>query len=180
MRFLTILPLAASSATAGYCIARRSPPFCAARRIPAASAGSFLYPLALGGPMSCSLCAIVSGDADAHRVYEGEDVVAFLDQNPAVRGHALVVPRDHDADPLDGEGDAVAEATRRVARALEAALDRDGVSVFYTTPTLVGDVTHPHVHVLPRDQGDDVHLALERSALDDDAGALAERVRERV
>ncbi|MFB6078726.1 MAG: HIT family protein [Halarchaeum sp.] len=130
--------------------------------------------------MSCSLCAIVAGDADAHRVYEGEDVIAFLDENPAVHGHALVAPRDHDADALDGAGDAVAAATRRVARALETVLGCDGVSAFYTTPTLVGDVTHPHVHVLPRDRGDDVHLALERSTLDDDAGALAERVRERV
>lgn len=133
--------------------------------------------------MSCPFCRVAAGDADAPRVYESEAVVAFLDANPAVRGHTLVVPRAHDGDVFDdADGSAaVFDAVRRVARALEAVLGADGVSVFYTTPDLVGDVTHPHVHVLPRDDGDDVHLSLDRGSLDDaDGERLAERVRDAV
>ncbi|GAD52538.1 Bis(5'-nucleosyl)-tetraphosphatase [Halarchaeum acidiphilum MH1-52-1] len=133
--------------------------------------------------MACHFCAIAAGDADAHRLYETDDVVAFLDANPAVRGHTLVVPTIHERDVLDDPSEAadVFAAVQTVGRALRVALDADGVSVFYTTPELVGDVTHPHVHLLPRDADDDVHLALERGTLDDAAATrLAERLRERV
>ncbi|GGN17360.1 HIT family protein [Halarchaeum nitratireducens] len=130
--------------------------------------------------MACRFCDIAAGDAEVPRLYETDDVVAFLDANPAVRGHALVVPTLHERDVLDdrGEATAVFAAVQRVGSALRDALDADGISVFYTTPELVGDVTHPHVHLLPRDRGDGVHLALDRGTLDEaDADALVERVR---
>jgi len=130
--------------------------------------------------MSCRFCAIADGDAEAARLHETDDVVAFLDGNPATRGHALVVPKIHERDVLDDpeEATAVFGAVQRVGSALRGALDADGISVFYTTPELVGDVTHPHVHLLPRDGDDDVHLALDRGTLDEaDADALVERVR---
>ncbi|GGM65841.1 histidine triad (HIT) family protein [Halarchaeum rubridurum] len=130
--------------------------------------------------MACHFCDIAAGDADAPRLHETDDVVAFLDANPAVRGHALVVPKTHERDVLDdpGEATAVFGAVQRVGSALRVALDADGVSVFYTTPELVGEVTHPHVHLLPRDRGDDVHLALDRGSLDAaDAEDVVERVR---
>ncbi|WP_435096174.1 HIT family protein [Halarchaeum sp. P4] len=130
---------------------------------------------------SCAFCRIVAGEADAHRVYESERVVAFLDANPAVRGHTLVVPVAHGDDVFanDADAGAVFEAVRTLADALERALDVDGVSVFYTTPRIVGGVDHPHVHLLPRDSADGVHLSLPRGSLDDgEATALTARVRE--
>lgn len=133
--------------------------------------------------MACHFCAIAAGDAEASRLHETDDVVAFLDANPAIRGHTLVVPKRHDRDVLDDptEVTAVFGAVQRVGSALRDTLDADGVSVFYTTPELVGDVTHPHVHLLPRDAGDDVHLALDRGTLDpSDAETLTERVGERL
>lgn len=122
---------------------------------------------------SCAFCRIVAGETDAHRVYEGERVVAFLDANPAVRGHTLVVPVAHDDDVFanDEDAGAVFAAVRALASALERALEVDGVSVFYTTPDIVGGVDHPHVHLLPRDRGDGVHLSLPRGSLDDAEGA---------
>lgn len=129
----------------------------------------------------CDFCRIVAGEEPAYRLYEDDRAVAFLDVNPAVQGHTLVVPRDHEAELLGCERrrqTGVLEAIRTVARGLEAALEPDGFSVFYTSGELVGSVEHAHVHLLPRTDGDDVSLSLPRSQLDHDAGTtIASRVR---
>jgi histidine triad (HIT) family protein len=132
----------------------------------------------------CSFCAIVRGQRDAYRLYEDDRTVAFLDGDPAVRGHTLVAPRDHHEYLFTDDASlsaAVFGTVRRVARAVTRALEADGVSTFYTTGDFVGHVTHAHVHVLPRHADDGIHLALDRSPLDDgDAETLAACVRERV
>jgi diadenosine tetraphosphate (Ap4A) HIT family hydrolase len=43
----------------------------------------------------CIFCAIVSGAAPAHRVYEDEDVLAFMDIRPFSEGHTLTIPKAH-------------------------------------------------------------------------------------
>ncbi|WP_436345390.1 HIT family protein [Natronorubrum sp. FCH18a] len=132
----------------------------------------------------CEFCRIVAGDRSAHVLYEDDRTVAFLDANPAVRGHSLVVPRVHEQELLavdDAMAPAVFESVRIVANALETVLDPDGFSVFHTSGPLVGTVDHAHVHLLPRIVDDDVSLSLSRDRLEaDDASALATRVRESV
>ena len=46
----------------------------------------------------CLFCKIVAGDIPGTKVAEDERTVAFMDINPATRGHLLVVPRDHSPD----------------------------------------------------------------------------------
>ena len=48
----------------------------------------------------CLFCKIVAGELPATIVAEDERTVSFMDINPATRGHALVVPREHAADLL--------------------------------------------------------------------------------
>ncbi|SDJ36990.1 HIT family protein [Natronorubrum texcoconense] len=132
----------------------------------------------------CEFCRIAAGDRPAHVLYEDDRTIAFLDANPAVRGHSLVVPRVHEPELLavdDATSTAVFESVRTVANALEAVLDPDGFSVFHTSGPLVGTVDHAHVHLLPRTGDDDVSLSLSRDRLEsDDASTLATRVRESV
>src|ERR1044072_9792340 len=52
-------------------------------------------------PMSdpdCLFCKIVAGETPATVVREDERTIAFMDINPATRGHALVIPRTHAQD----------------------------------------------------------------------------------
>ena len=42
---------------------------------------------------SCVFCTIAAGEAEAERVLEDDDFVAFLDQRPVFKGHVLLVPR---------------------------------------------------------------------------------------
>lgn len=127
----------------------------------------------------CEFCAIVAGERDAHTLYEDERTLAFLDENPAVGGHALVVPKEHHAALLESDdAAAVFRTVQTVSDRLDAVLDPGGFSVFYTTETLVGNVDHGHVHLLPRGEDDGVSLALDRQPLDEvRAAELASAVR---
>lgn len=132
---------------------------------------------------SCVFCRIVAGEADAFRVYEDDQTVGFLDHEPAIEGHTLVVPRDHlpRLEDIDEEAfTAMFAAARRVALALEAALDADGVSLFHSSGAAAGqDVFHAHVHVLPRHDDDTVTFAPSRTRLDPaTAKDLTARIRE--
>lgn len=129
----------------------------------------------------CQFCRIAAGEEDAHVIRRADDTVAFLDVRPAVRGHVLVAPVDHRASLLATDDEvsiAVFETARTAASAMERALEPDGFSLFHTSGDLVGTVDHAHLHVLPRRDGDRVHVSLERDTLSAEAGAaLAERIR---
>lgn len=130
---------------------------------------------------NCPFCRIIGGDEDAHLLLETDRTTAFLDENPAIRGHVLVVPNDHRAHLFAGDpalvGD-VFQSVQRVVQAMNRTLEPDGVSLFYTSGDLTGQVRHAHVHLLPRDVDDDIHLALARGNLDEAAAStLAASIR---
>lgn len=128
----------------------------------------------------CVFCEIIAGDRDAHVVSETASAVAFLDSNPATPGHTLVAPRSHIEflfDAAEATSTAVFRTARGVVAAMNRTVDPAGLSVFYTSGELVGHVTHAHVHLVPRYPDDEVHLALPRERLDQDAPRLAERLR---
>lgn len=120
----------------------------------------------------CEFCRIVTGAQTAHVLHETDRTVAFLDENPAVEGHTLVVPKLHEEELLRAD-DALALAgfrtVRDVANALSRTLEPDGMSVFYTSGDLVGHVTHAHIHLLPRNVDDDIRVGLARNPLDDES-----------
>jgi diadenosine tetraphosphate (Ap4A) HIT family hydrolase len=132
----------------------------------------------------CVFCGIVHGDVEHSSVYEDERVVAFLDIQPVVRGHLLVVPREHAANlaDLDGEdGAAMFETGRRAAAALRVSgLRCEGVNLFVADGEAAGqDVFHVHLHVIPRYEGDGFSLRFPpdyairpREELDEAASAI--------
>ena len=80
----------------------------------------------------CLFCGIVAGDVPAQIVDSDEHTVAFMDINPATRGHALVVPRAHSADLMEVSDEDLERSTlaaRRLARRMRAALEPDGFNV---------------------------------------------------
>jgi histidine triad (HIT) family protein len=131
---------------------------------------------------NCEFCRIAGGETDAHLLYEDDRTAAFLDRNPAVEGHALVVPKRHRGELLvSDDSTAVWRTVRRMPSAMEAALDPEGFSTFHTSGPLVGNVDHAHVHLLPREADDAVHIALDRTPLREDAAArITARVRARL
>jgi len=114
------------------------------------------------GSADCLFCKIAGGELPATIVDEDARTLAFMDINPATRGHALVIPRAHAADLHEiGEEDlqAVAVAARRLAGRVRAQLGADGVNLINSCGAAAWQtVFHFHVHVVPRYAGDPLQL----------------------
>ena len=110
----------------------------------------------------CIFCKIVAGELPAAVVGSDERVLAFLDINPATRGHTLVIPRAHVEDIHEiGSEDlaaAIALAQTIAVRARER-LGADGVNLLHSSGSAAWQtVFHFHIHVIPRYLGDPLRL----------------------
>jgi histidine triad (HIT) family protein len=110
----------------------------------------------------CLFCKIVAGDVPATRVYEDERTIAFMDINPATRGHLLVIPRAHARDLLvvdPADLAACAEAAQKLAGLVSEKLGADGVNLINSCGQAAWQtVYHFHIHVIPRYAGDPLRL----------------------
>ncbi len=104
----------------------------------------------------CAFCRIVAGTEPAHVVLESAAAIAFLDARPLLKGHVLLVPRDHVA-TLPEVSDEVLlplmSMARRLATAVLDGLGAEGSFVALNN-TVSQSVPHLHVHVVPRTKGD--------------------------
>jgi histidine triad (HIT) family protein len=112
--------------------------------------------------VDCLFCRIVAGEIPSRRIYEDERTIAFMDINPATRGHLLVIPRAHARDlHVIGDDDlaACARTARRMAGLARDRLAADGVTIMQSNGAAAWQtVFHYHVHVIPRYQGDPLVL----------------------
>src|SRR4051794_34973567 len=110
----------------------------------------------------CLFCKIVAGEIPSTRVAEDDRTVAFMDINPATRGHLLVVPRAHARDVRDIDPDdlaAVAQAAQRIAATMPERLGADGVNLLNSCGRAAWQtVFHFHLHVIPRYAADPLRL----------------------
>lgn len=101
---------------------------------------------------------ILRGEIPSIKVYEDEHAFAFMDINPAARGHTLVIPKAEAENLLDLPA-AVAGpfllATQKVAAAVKAALNAPGIMIAQLNGAAAGQtVPHVHFHIIPRWGGD--------------------------
>ena len=110
----------------------------------------------------CIFCKIAAGELPAQIVDEDERTIAFMDINPATRGHLLVIPRRHsrDLEEVDPEDlTAVALTAQRMARRVFERLDADGVNLLNSCRAAAWQtVFHFHIHVIPRYEHDPLKL----------------------
>ncbi len=103
---------------------------------------------------NCIFCKIVRGEIPCTKVYEDEDVLAFLDISQTTIGHTLVITKEHFDNFLYVPKDLVAKtfnAAQKVAQALTAGLGAKGINILNNTNEIAGQtVMHFHVHVIPR------------------------------
>ena len=130
----------------------------------------------------CLFCGIIAGDVPSEIVDSDEHTVAFMDINPATRGHALVVPRTHSADLMeisDEDLERTMVAARRLARKIDATLEPDGFNILNACrPAAWQTVFHYHLHVIPRYDDDPLKLPwIPRGADEDAIAAVADEIR---
>ncbi|ACL23705.1 HIT family protein [Chloroflexus aggregans] len=131
--------------------------------------------------MTSVFTRIVRGEIPAFKLYEDELTLAFLDINPAARGHTLVIAKPELPGLLDLPPElvtATALTTQRVARAIVAALKPDGFNIIQNNGSAAGQVVfHFHIHIIPRWEGDrSVKLWRPGTATADDLRAVADEI----
>ena len=99
-------------------------------------------------------CKIVNGDIPCYKVYEDDDVLAFLDISQVTKGHTLVIPKKHYDNFLAVPKDTmhkVMDVAQRIGQAQMSILGAKGVNILTNVNKEAGQcVFHFHVHVIPR------------------------------
>ena len=119
---------------------------------------------------NCIFCKIIAGQIPCYKVYEDDVVLAFLDIGPVVRGHTLVVPKEHHATFLGMPPERVGAVYARVGKIAQAVLNATGTKACHYLANSGSDamqsVHHAHCHIIPRAAGDGFHVPWPVKALD--------------
>ena len=110
----------------------------------------------------CLFCKIISGEIPAHKVFENEKALAFLDINPINPGHVLIIPKKHYDTLLGADAEslrALIEFVPLIAKAVMQGLGYNGFNLGVNNGAVAGQVIpHLHFHIMPRREGDDHQL----------------------
>ncbi|MDD2237444.1 MAG: HIT domain-containing protein [Kiritimatiellae bacterium] len=106
----------------------------------------------------CIFCKIVAGEIPCTRVYEDDQTLVFMDIGPIIKGHMLVIPKQHH-DPITETPDDVLghliAVVKKIAAAQKKALKCDGCNIIQNNGVCSGQaVPHLHFHVIPRFEKD--------------------------
>lgn len=112
---------------------------------------------------------IIRGDAPCYRLYEDDDVLAFLDLFPQSYGHALVIPKRSAArNLLDVDPEALAKVmavVQRLSRVITEELKPAGVQVAQFNGAPAGQIVfHLHFHIIPRYEGEGLGIHASQKA----------------
>lgn len=111
---------------------------------------------------NCIFCKLANGEIPTATIYEDEDFRVILDANPASKGHALIIPKEHYANLYELEeslaGKAMILAKKMVAKMTDV-LGCDGYNLVQNNGECAGQtVFHFHLHLIPRYKDDGVGL----------------------
>ncbi|MGJ9382946.1 HIT family protein [Salipaludibacillus neizhouensis] len=102
----------------------------------------------------CIFCKIVAGEIPSAKVYEDDEVYAFLDLSQVTKGHTLVIPKSHEKNVYELKEETASNLFRavpKVANAIKASFDPIGLNMLNNNGEAAGQsVFHFHIHLLPR------------------------------
>jgi len=134
--------------------------------------------------MDCIFCKIVAGEIPSHKIYEDQDVLAFLDISPVHPGHALVIPKKH-FDNLEEIDEAslakVMNVVKKIGVALKAGLGYEGYNVQLNNDPVAGRIVpHLHFHLIPRLKDDGLRLWPQGKYEPGQAEEVAEKIKKAI
>lgn len=123
----------------------------------------------------CIFCKLANGEIPTATLYEDGDFRVILDANPASKGHALILPKEHYADLYELDDEVAAKVlvlAKKMITRLTEALGCDGYNLVQNNGEEAGQtVFHFHMHLIPRYKNDGVGLGWKM-------GELTEEVKE--
>ena len=127
--------------------------------------------------MSSIFTKIINREIPGHIIAEDANFIAFLDVNPLVSGHTLVVPKKEVDYIFDLDNDELARLhvfAKKVADAVKKTIPclRIGVAVIGL------EVPHTHVHLVPLNTMDDINFSRPKlSPTQDELAAVADSIK---
>ena len=95
---------------------------------------------------NCIFCKLANGDIPTNSIFEDNDFKVILDADPATKGHALILPKNHFANLLEADDDVLEKALP---------LGCAGVNIVQNNGEAAGQtVHHLHIHIIPRYEDD--------------------------
>lgn len=110
----------------------------------------------------CLICQIIEGKVPSKKIYEDDEILAFLDYNGAARGHTYIVPKSHV--PIfeqvpDELVEKIFSIANKISTALFESLNVQGTNIFIANGVSAGQaIAHFIVNIVPRTEGDGINL----------------------
>ncbi|RTQ94448.1 HIT family protein [Lysinibacillus telephonicus] len=114
----------------------------------------------------CIFCKIIDGTIPSVKVYEDENVYAFMDVAPLTKGHTLLIPKQHVKDLFEMPEEVAKNlygAAPKIANAIKSAFNPAGMNTLNNNDAFAGQtVFHYHLHFIPRyDENDGLKVKWE-------------------
>lgn len=109
---------------------------------------------------NCIFCKLANGQIPTNSVYENDDFKVILDNAPATKGHALVLPKQHYKNIFEADDEVIKNGillAKKVGKAMMKELNCDGINIVQNNYEAAGQtIFHLHFHVIPRFDNDSV------------------------
>lgn len=130
----------------------------------------------------CIFCKIAKGEIPSSKVYEDDRILAFLDINPANKGHTLVIPKGHYETLNDIPQDILCDlikAAQKAANSVDSKIKPDGYNLLMSNkPAAEQVINHAHMHIIPRYNDDDFKLVwTHKKYAEGETAELAEKLK---
>ena len=102
--------------------------------------------------MECIFCKIANGEIPSKKIYEDDEVMAFLDINPLMPGHTLIVPKEHTLDFQSISMNKlmkIMDVAKMLSDKIVNKMEADGYTLIQNNG-IVQDVKHFHLHIIPK------------------------------
>ena len=106
----------------------------------------------------CIFCKIVSGELPSNKVYEDDDILAFLDINPVNPGHTIVIPKEHGDNFLlqsEETNKKLISVIYSITPSVLKSVNATDCNVTMNCGSSAGQIIfHTHFHIIPRFKND--------------------------
>lgn len=119
----------------------------------------------------CVFCKIIDGSIPSYKVYEDNDVLAFLDVSQVTIGHTLVIPKKHVENVFDLDmltASILFSKIPLIASKLKSSLNIENLNILNNNGKLAyQSVFHYHIHLIPRYENDKFSINFPSNKLND-------------
>lgn len=130
---------------------------------------------------NCIFCKLANGQIPTNSIYEDENFNVIMDNDPASKGHCIILPKTHAANLFELPEEyceKIFGVAKKCGTVLKETLSCDGLNVLQNNGEIAGQtVFHLHVHLIPRYHDDSIQFGYPHGTVQEDIAETAELIR---